>query len=377
MASDSTTTTTTITNLPPPTAPERKRVALVTGANGQDGSYLCEFLLSKGYAVHGMIRKTSGDNIEKLADIKSNPDFVLHYGDVTDVALICALLLKIRPDELYNLAAQSHVQVSNAKPIYTAMVDGIAVLQILDAIRTVGLEKKIRFYQASTSEMFGKVQETPQTEKTPFYPRSPYAVAKLFAHWSCVNHREGYGMFICSGILFNHESPRRGHAFVTRKITLGVADIVQGRLDCLVLGNLDAKRDWGHAKEYVQGMWKMLQAPEPDDYIIATGETHSVQEFTDAAFKAAGWQITWKGEGIDKVGVDEKGRVVVKQSPEYYRPAEVELLLGDPSKMFTKLGWKPTMAFDDIVADMMKHDLAHAQAMSQFEQEKSRLLLLG
>ncbi|MFT7578414.1 MAG: GDPmannose 4,6-dehydratase [Myxococcota bacterium] len=342
-----------------------QKVAFVTGITGQDGSYLAELLLSKGYAVHGLIRRSSSFNTARLDSIYQDPHetdrrLFLHYGDLTDASNLSRLIDKIKPDEIYNLGAQSHVQVSFEVPEYTAQVDGLGALRLLDAIKESGVET--RFYQASTSELYGKVQETPQTETTPFYPRSPYAVAKLYAYWLVVNYREAYGLFACNGILFNHESPRRGKTFVTRKITQAAARISCDLQETLYLGNLDAKRDWGYAPEYVEAMWRMLQHDEPVDYVIATGETHTVREFAAAAFARVGLPLRFEGEGIDERGISETdGRVLIKVDPAYFRPTEVELLLGDPSKAKRELDWAPTVTFEALVGIMADADLAEAR----------------
>jgi len=331
--------------------------ALITGITGQDGSYLAEFLLEKGYEVHGLIRRSSTDNMERIRHLLDEPKkFTLHYSDMTDANSLIRLLYKIEPDEVYNLAAQSHVKVSFDIPKYTADVNAIGTLMLLDSIREVN--PKIKFYQASSSELFGKVRETPQNENTPFYPRSPYAVSKLYAYWITVNYRESYQLFACNGILFNHESPRRGKNFVTRKITTGIADILKGKSECIYLGNLDAKRDWGYAGDYVEAIWLILQQEEPDDYVVATGETHTVREFCELAFRYAGIDLVWTGKGLDEKGVDKKtGRELVRISSEFFRPAEVDLLLGDPTKAKNKLGWKPRVSFEELVAMMVKSDL--------------------
>lgn len=338
--------------------------ALITGITGQDGSYLAEFLLEKGYEVHGIVRRSSSFNRGRIEHLhfKSNEykeRFFLHYGDLTDSSNLNRILEKVEPHEIYNLAAQSHVQVSFDVPEYTAEVDAIGTLRLLDAIRETKINAK--FYQASTSELFGKVQEVPQKETTPFYPRSPYAAAKLYAYWITVNYREAYNIFACNGILFNHESPRRGETFVTRKITLEIANILKGRKDRMYLGNLNAKRDWGFAGDYVEAMWLMLQQDEPDDYVIATGETHTVREFCELAFKYAGIDIVWKGTGIDEKGIDRKtGKVLVEVDPKYFRPTEVDLLLGDSSKARQKLGWKPKVTFEELVKMMVEYDLKNS-----------------
>ncbi|WP_339174451.1 GDP-mannose 4,6-dehydratase [Anoxybacillus sp. FSL W8-1294] len=342
--------------------------ALITGVTGQDGSFLAEFLLEKGYEVHGIIRRSSSYNQERLEDILSpeeaealmnNQNFHLHYGDITDTSNIIRLINEIRPDEIYNLAAQSHVRVSFDMPEYTADVDAIGTLRILEAVRILGLTEKTRIYQASTSELYGKVQEVPQKETTPFYPRSPYGVAKLYAYWITKNYRESYGMFAVNGILFNHESERRGETFVTRKITLAAARIAQGKQDKLYLGNLDALRDWGYAKDYVECMWLMLQHDTPEDFVIATGEMHSVREFATLAFKYAGIEIEWQGEGLNEKGIDKAtGRVLIEVDPKYFRPAEVDQLLGDPTKAKTLLGWNPTKTpFEELVRIMVEADM--------------------
>ncbi|KAA0586586.1 GDP-mannose 4,6-dehydratase (plasmid) [Azospirillum oryzae] len=340
------------------------KVALITGVTGQDGAYLSELLLSKGYTVHGLKRRSSSFNTGRVEHLYRDPHeedvrFFMHYGDLTDSTNLIRLVQQIQPTEIYNLAAQSHVHVSFETPEYTANADGIGTLRLLEAIRILGLEKTARFYQASTSELYGKVQETPQRETTPFYPRSPYAAAKLYAYWITVNYREAYGMHASNGILFNHESPLRGETFVTRKITRAVAAIEHGRQDCLYLGNLDAKRDWGHARDYVEGMWRILQQDEADDYVLATGETHSVRSFVELAFGHIGRGIEWRGEGVDEEGICQKtGKVVVRIDPAYFRPTEVDLLLGDPSKAREKLGWTHTTAFRDLVRDMVDADMA-------------------
>jgi GDPmannose 4,6-dehydratase len=339
------------------------KVALLTGVTGQDGAYLAELLLNKGYTVHGMYRRSSLSNTGRIDHLLQDPHqkdskFFLHYGDLTDSANIIRLIKEIEPDEIYNLGAQSHVQVSFEAPEYTANSDGLGVLRILEAIRILGLEDKSKFYQASTSELFGKVQEVPQKETTPFYPRSPYSVAKLYAYWIAINYREAYDMFTCNGILFNHESPLRGETFVTRKITIAVSKIKKGLQEKLYLGNLNAKRDWGFAGDYVEAMWLMLQQDEPDDYVVATGETHSVREFTELAFKEAGIYLEWEGEGVNEIGRDvDSGKVLVEVDPMFYRPTEVDLLIGDPSKAREKLGWKTKVSFEELVRMMVKNDL--------------------
>ena len=342
--------------------------ALITGVTGQDGSYLAELLLEKGYEVHGLRRRTSltTDNLRRISHLKSHvsdlsSNFYLHYGDLTDSSNLARLIQEISPDEIYNLAAQSHVRVSFDTPEYTANADAIGALRILEAIRILGLENKSKFYQASTSEMYGLVQEVPQSESTQFYPRSPYGVAKLYAHWITKNYREAYNIFACSGILFNHESPRRGESFVTRKITLAIARIAKGKQDVLKLGNMDAKRDWGYAPEYVEAMWLMMQQEEAEDFVIATGETHSVREFVEKAFQVCGKKINWQGEGIDEIGVDsETGKTLVEIDPYYFRPSEVDLLIGDATKAQQKLGWSHKTSFNELVEMMMNHDLENA-----------------
>lgn len=334
--------------------------ALISGITGQDGSYLTELLLEKGYQVHGIIRRSSSFNTKRIDHLYNNPDlldkrFFLHYGDLTDSSNLNRLVEKIKPDEIYNLGAQSHVQVSFEVPEYTAEVDAIGTLRFLDAIKETGIDT--RFYQASTSELYGMAQEIPQNENTPFYPRSPYAVAKLYAYWIVVNYREAYNLFACNGILFNHESERRGKTFVTRKISVGVAKIMTGQMDKLYLGNLDAKRDWGYAPEYVEGMWRILQADTPQDFVLATGETHTVREFIEEAFKVLGEEIEWKGTGVNEVGILKSiGKEVVAINPRYYRPTEVELLLGDYSKAKKLLGWEPKTKFSDLVKIMVLTD---------------------
>ena len=343
-----------------------KKVALITGVTGQDGAYLAEFLLQKGYIVHGVKRRSSLFNtarIDRLIEASSRGEceFHFHHGDMTDSSSLFHIVQKTQPDEIYNLAAQSHVAVSFEEPEYTANADGTGVLRILEAIRSLGLEKKTRFYQASTSELFGKVQEMPQTEKTPFYPRSPYAVAKMYAYWITVNYREAYGIYACNGILFNHESPLRGETFVTRKITRALARISLGTQDCLYLGNMDAKRDWGHAKDYVRMQWLMLQQEEADDFVIATGEQYSVREFVEIGCKKLGMSVTWQGTGVDEKGYDANGQCIVAVDPQYFRPTEVETLLGDASKAKHLLGWEPEITFDELVTEMVEYDLAEAK----------------
>jgi GDPmannose 4,6-dehydratase len=345
----------------------KRRVALITGVTGQDGAYLAEYLLSLGYTVHGVKRRSSSFNTARVDHLYEDPHagnvpFLMHYGDMTDSTNLIRLMQQIRPTEIYNLAAQSHVAVSFESPEYTANADAIGVLRLLEAIRILGMEKETRFYQASTSELYGLVQEVPQKETTPFYPRSPYGVAKLYGYWITVNYREAYGMFASNGILFNHESPIRGETFVTRKITRAVARIETGLEEALYLGNLDAKRDWGHAKDYVIGMHKILQADAPDDFVLATGETRSVREFVELAFKEVGRTIEWRGKGVEETGVDKKsGKTVVQIDPQYFRPTEVDLLIGDASKAQAKLGWKPQTTFADLVKQMVAGDLAIAR----------------
>ena len=340
-----------------------KKKAFITGVTGQDGAYLAELLLTKGYEVHGIKRRSSSFNTGRVDHLYSDPhiegaNFFMHYGDMTDATNLIRLVQAVQPDEIYNLAAQSHVQVSFETAEYTANSDGIGPLRLLEAIRILGLEKTARFYQASTSELFGKVVETPQSETTPFHPRNPYAIAKLYGYWITVNYREAYGMHASNGILFNHESPIRGETFVTRKITRAVAAIELGLEDKLYLGNIDALRDWGHARDYVEGMWRILQQDKPDDYVLATGEQHSVREFVELSFAEIGRKIVWRGSGIDEQGVDDNtGDVLVEIDPRYFRPTEVETLLGDPSKAREKLGWQHTTPFVELVSDMVKSDL--------------------
>lgn len=348
-----------------------QKVALITGITGQDGAYLAELLLEKGYIVHGVKRRSSSFNTGRIDHLYQDPHeqdvkFHLHYGDLTDSTNLLRLVQQTQPDEIYNLAAQSHVQVSFDTPEYTANANAVGTLRLLEAIRILGLENKTRFYQASTSELYGKVQETPQSETTPFYPRSPYAAAKIYAYWITVNYREAYNMHASNGILFNHESPLRGETFVTRKITRAVAAITHGKQDTLYLGNMDAKRDWGHAKDYVEGMWRMLQQDEPDDYVLATGQTQTVRSFVEKAFAHVGATIDWKGQGEAEQGIDSKtGNVLVKIDPRYYRPTEVDLLLGDASKAKEKLGWTATHTLDDLIKDMMEADLAEFRQLSK------------
>jgi len=356
-----------------------KKVALITGITGQDGAYLAEFLLKKGYVVHGVKRRASLFNTDRIDHLYQDPhvenrNFVLHYGDLTDSTNLIRIIQQVQPDEIYNLAAQSHVAVSFETPEYTANADGIGTLRILEAIRILGLEKKTRFYQASTSELYGLVQEVPQKETTPFYPRSPYAVAKLYGYWITVNYREAYGMYACNGILFNHESPIRGETFVTRKITRAMARIFLGLQDCLYLGNLSALRDWGHARDYIEMQWLMLQQEQPEDFVIATGVQYSVRDFVNAAAAELGMTLHWEGEGTGEVGIVDNlqargddqsklkpGQVVVRVDPRYFRPTEVETLLGDPAKAKEKLGWVPKISFEELVAEMVRSDLEVAR----------------
>jgi GDPmannose 4,6-dehydratase len=345
----------------------QKKVALITGITGQDGAYLAEFLLGKGYDVHGLKRRTSLINTERIDHLYQDPHekkrrFILHYGDMTDSSSLVRVIEQSQPDEIYNLAAQSHVAVSFEEPEYTANSDALGTLRLLEAMRILGREKKTRFYQASTSEMFGKVQETPQSETTPFYPRSPYGVAKLYGYWITVNYREAYGIYASNGILFNHESPIRGETFVTRKITRSVARIETGFEETLYLGNLDAKRDWGHARDYVEGMHRILQVDAPDDFVLATGETRSVREFVEIAFAEVGRAIEWRGKGVEETGIDGKsGKTLVRIDPSYFRPTEVDLLIGDASKARAKLGWQPKTTFAELVKEMVAGDLATAR----------------
>ena len=365
----------------------KPKVALITGITGQDGSYLAEFLLEKGYIVHGIKRRASSFNTERVDHIYQDPHlknahFKLHYGDLTDTSNLVRILQETQPDEIYNLAAQSHVAVSFESPEYTADVVGTGTLRLLEAIRILGLEKKTRFYQASTSELYGLVQETPQKETTPFYPRSPYAVAKLYAYWIVVNYREAYGMYACNGILFNHESPRRGETFVTRKITRGLANISQGLDDCLYMGNIDALRDWGHAKDYVRMQWMMLQQEKPDDFVIATGKQYSVRQFIEMSANELGIKIKWQGEGVNEIGVIDSSSSVLSMGPSnleandtiiridarYFRPTEVETLLGDPSKAKEKLGWVPDITLLEMCKEMVAHDLEQSKQHALLKQ---------
>jgi len=347
-------------------ATPKRNVALITGITGQDGSYLAELLLEKDYEVHGVIRRSSTFNTQRIEHLykdrhEDNVRLILHYGDLTDSCNLISILAQVKPSEIYNLGAQSHVKVSFSMSEYTANVDGLGTLRLLDAMRTVGIEKTCKFYQASTSELYGKVQEIPQTETTPFYPRSPYAVAKQFAYWTVINHREAYGIHASNGILFNHESPRRGPTFVTRKITRAVAAIAKGKQECVWLGNLSAQRDWGHARDYVNMMWLMLQEDEPDDYVVATGEMHSVKEFCMKAFAVIDKTLTWTGEGVNETGTDQGGVVRVRVDERYFRPTEVDQLLGDATKAKEKLGWVPPTSFEDLVREMVQSDLKDSQ----------------
>jgi GDPmannose 4,6-dehydratase len=353
--------------------------ALITGVTGQDGAYLAELLLAKGYEVHGIKRRSSLFNTERVDHLYQDPHeqdrrFVLHYGDLTDASNLIRIVQTVQPDEIYNLGAQSHVAVSFETAEYTANADALGTLRLLEAIRILGLEKRTRFYQAATSEMFGRVQEVPQRETTPFYPRSPYGAAKVYAYWITVNYREAYGMYACNGILFNHESPLRGETFVSRKVTRGLARIKVGLEDCLYLGNLDARRDWGHARDYVKAQYLMLQQDEPEDFVIATGVQHSVREFVAAAAARLDMRIRWEGHGTEERGIDAKsGRAVVRVDPRYFRPAEVETLLGDATKASIKLGWQPETSFDDLVSEMVVHDLELARCDSLVESEGFRV----
>ncbi|MEW6118284.1 MAG: GDP-mannose 4,6-dehydratase [Nitrospirota bacterium] len=345
----------------------KAKTALITGITGQDGAYLAEFLLDKGYTVHGIKRRASLFNTDRIDHLYHDPhekglNFTLHYGDLTDATNLIRIIQEVQPDEIYNLAAQSHVQVSFETPEYTANADALGTLRLLEAIRILNLENTTRFYQASTSELYGKVQETPQSETTPFYPRSPYAAAKLYSYWITINYREAYNFFACNGILFNHESPMRGETFVTRKITRAVARIALGLQEKLYLGNLNAKRDWGHAADYVEAMWLMLQQDTPDDYVIATGETHSVREFVELAFSKVGIKIAWKGKGVNEKGINTStGKIIVEIDPRYFRPTEVDLLRGDPSKAKRQLGWEPKVTFKELVDMMVASDLEEAR----------------
>jgi GDPmannose 4,6-dehydratase len=367
-----------------------KKRALITGITGQDGAYLAEFLLAKGYEVHGVKRRTSLFNTERIDHLYQDPHeknrrFVLHYGDMTDASSLTRVVQLVQPDEIYNLAAQSHVAVSFEEPEYTANADGLGALRLLEAVRILGLERKARFYQASSSELYGMVREVPQRETTPFYPRSPYAVAKLYAYWITVNYREAYGLYACNGILFNHESPRRGETFVTRKITRALSRISLGLQDCMYMGNLDARRDWGHARDYVEMQWLMLQQDEPEDFVIATGEQYSVREFIETAASGLGITLSWEGEGVDEVGVVaavqgdlacsvDVGQTIVKVDPRYFRPTEVETLLGDATRARLRLGWKPRTRFKELVAEMVHEDLRLAQRDNMVKRHGYRVL---
>lgn len=354
------------------------KTALITGVTGQDGAYLAEFLLNRGYNVHGIKRRSSLFNTERVDHLyrdlhEKGADFYLHYGDLSDSTNLIRIFQDVQPDEIYNLGAMSHVQVSFETPEYTANVDALGCLRLLEAIRILGMERNARFYQASTSELYGKVQETPQNESTPFYPRSPYGVAKLYAHWITINYREAYGLYACNGILFNHESPIRGETFVTRKVTRAVARIKLGLQETLYLGNLDARRDWGHARDYVEGMWLMLQQDAPKDYVLATGEMHSVREMCEIAFGAAGISVEWQGSGIEEKGVcADTERTLVKIDPRYFRPTEVDMLLGDASKAHEELGWKPRHTFVDLIEEMVASDLEKARDERTLADERSR-----
>ncbi|MFL2545878.1 MAG: GDP-mannose 4,6-dehydratase [Candidatus Rariloculaceae bacterium] len=352
-----------------------RKKALITGVTGQDGAYLAEFLLKKDYEVHGVKRRASSFNTDRIDHLYQDPHdsdvrMTLHYGDLTDATNLIRIIQQVRPDEIYNLAAQSHVAVSFETPEYTANSDALGTLRILEAIRILGLQESTRFYQASTSEMFGRVAETPQSESTPFYPRSPYGAAKVYAYWITVNYREAYGLYACNGILFNHESPVRGETFVTRKITRGLARIREGLQDCVHLGNLDSLRDWGHARDYVEAQWLMLQKDDPNDYVIATGEQHSVREFVSRAGENLGMKIDWSGDGVEETGTDiETGRVVVRVDPRYFRPTEVETLLGDSTRALEDLGWSATTSFDELVQEMIESDLEVARRDALMKRE--------
>jgi len=354
------------------------KVALITGVTGQDGAYLAELLLEKGYTVHGIKRRASSFNTDRIDHLYRDPHekgrrFILHYGDLTDATNLIRIIQQVQPDEIYNLAAQSHVAVSFETPEYTANADALGTLRLLEAIRILGLEKKTRFYQASTSEMFGKVQEVPQRETTPFYPRSPYGAAKVYSYWICVNYREAYGIYACNGILFNHESPIRGETFVTRKITRAVARIKLGLQEKVYLGNLNSLRDWGHARDYVRAQWLILQQEQPEDFVIATGKQYSVRQFVEAAFAEVGVQLRWEGEGVNEKGIDVKsGKVLVEVDPRYFRPTEVDTLLGDPAKAREKLGWEATISLDQMVAEMVREDLMLAEKDEMCKREGFR-----
>ena len=355
------------------------KVALITGITGQDGAYLAELLISKNYIVHGIKRRTSLFNTDRIDHLYQDPhelepNFILHHGDLTDSSSLIRIIQQVKPDEIYNLAAQSHVAVSFEEPEYTANSDALGALRILEAIRILGLERKTRYYQASTSELYGLVQETPQSETTPFYPRSPYAVAKLYAYWITVNYREAYGIYACNGILFNHESPIRGETFVTRKITRALARIKLGLQENLYLGNLDAKRDWGHARDYVEMQWLMLQQEKPEDFVIATGTQYSVREFVDGAAKELNMEINWSGDGVNEKGYDEQSRCIIEVDPRYFRPTEVETLLGDASKAKSKLGWVPKTSFSELVQEMVQADMREAEFELQMQRSGHKAL---
>ncbi len=356
-----------------------QKKAIITGVTGQDGAYLAEFLLEKGYLVHGVKRRSSSFNTSRVDHLYQDPHeehqrFFLHNGDMTDSSSLVRVIQDVQPDEIYNLAAQSHVAVSFEEPEYTANSDALGTLRVLEAIRILGLENKTRFYQASSSEMFGKVREVPQTETTPFYPRSPYAAAKVYGYWITVNYREAYGLYACNGILFNHESPIRGETFVTRKITRALARIKLGLQDCLYIGNLEAKRDWGHARDYVEMQWLMLQQEEPEDFVISTGEQYSVREFVDAAARELDIEIDWRGSGVDEKGYDASGKCIVSVDPHYFRPTEVDSLLGDSSKAREKLGWKPKIGFNELVREMINEDLEIAKGDRLFEKHGFKVM---
>jgi GDPmannose 4,6-dehydratase len=359
----------------------KQRVALITGITGQDGAYLAEYLLGKAYVVHGLRRRTSLFNTHRIDHLYEDPhthnaQLFLHHGDMTDTSSLMRVIQKVHPDEIYNLAAQSHVAVSFEEPEYTANSDALGTLRILEAVRILGMEKSVRFYQASTSELYGAAREVPQSETTPFYPRSPYAAAKLYAYWITVNYREAYGIYACNGILFNHESPTRGELFVTRKITRGLTRIKCGHQNCLYLGNLNSKRDWGHARDYVEAQWLMLQQDAPEDFVIATGEQRSVREFVELAAEELDIKIRWAGDGVNEKGLDERGKCIVAVDPRYFRPTEVETLLGDASKARRKLGWQPRTSFGDLVTEMVREDLRAAECEGLLRPQ-GRLLALG
>lgn len=350
------------------------KTALITGITGQDGAYLAEFLINKGYKVHGIKRRASLINTARIDHLFDNPNLTLHYGDMTDSLSLVHVIQKTQPDEIYNLAAQSHVAVSFEEPEYTANSDALGPLRVLEAIRILGLEERTRFYQSSTSELYGLVQEVPQKETTPFYPRSPYAAAKLYAYWITVNYREAYGIYACNGILFNHESPLRGETFVTRKITRALARIKLGMQDCLALGNLSAKRDWGHARDFVEAQWLMLQQQQPEDFVIATGQQYSVRDFINAAAAELGISIRWEGGGTDEKGYDQTGKCIVRVDPRYFRPTEVEALLGDSTRAREKLGWRPKVRFSELVAEMAREDFAEAERELMLRQAGHKIL---